>query len=159
MLKETPAKKIVRTKSAPRLLLALGMVLVGVGLMVFGLRGVLEDRVYIRTPKMLIKAEIADDEEERVKGLSGRDSLDVDEGMLFIFDTPDEHGIWMRDMKFPIDVVFLDSNKKVIMIEEEVNPDNFPQIYAPEKPTKYIIELHSGTAINLGIKVGQILSW
>ena len=65
----------------------------------------------------------------------------------------------MMDMKFPIDVVFLDSNRKVVMIKEEVSPDNFPAVYAPEKPTKYIIELHSGTAINLGIKVGQTLSW
>ncbi|MEK7472271.1 MAG: hypothetical protein AAB624_03435 [Patescibacteria group bacterium] len=56
MVLKSTDRKTVTTKSAPRLALAFGMVLIGLGLIGFGLRGVLEDRVYIRTPKMLIKA-------------------------------------------------------------------------------------------------------
>lgn len=154
-----PVKKIVKTKSAPRLYLALGTVLVGLGLVVFGLRGVLEEKVYIRTPKMLIRAEVADDEDERFLGLSGRDSLAVDRGMLFIFEKPDVNGIWMRDMRFAIDAVWLDSGKKVIAVERNVSPESYPKVFGPSGDSLYVIELEEGRASELDIKLGETLSW
>lgn len=159
MLNETPNKKTVRTKSAPRLFLALGMVLVGVGLVIFGMRGVFEEKVYIRTPRMLVRAEVADEEAERVLGLSGRSGLNAGRAMLFIFDKSDTHGIWMKDMKFAIDIVWLDSAKKVIAIESNVQPDSYPKVYESKNKSLYIIELAAGQASKLGIKLGQVLSW
>lgn len=135
------------------------MVLLGVGLLVFGLRGVLEDKVYIRIPKMLIRAEVADEEAERILGLSGRKGLNAGRAMLFIFDKSDTHGIWMKDMKFAIDIVWLDSAKKVIAIESNVQPDSYPKVYESKTKSLFIIELAAGQASKLGIKVGQILSW
>lgn len=159
MLNETQSKKIVRTKSAPRLFLAFGMVLVGVGLLVFGLRGVLEEKVYIRTPKMLVRAEVADEESERIIGLSGRNGLSAGRAILFIFDKSDTHGIWMKGMKFPIDIVWLDSNKKVIEIKFNVQPSSYPKVFGSKDKSLFVIELSGGQALKLGIKVGQILSW
>ena len=159
MLNEMPVKKIVRTKSAPRLISALGMVLIGVGLLVFGLRGVTQDKVYIRTPKMLIHAEVADDEAERVQGLSGRNSLNANSAMLIVFDEPGIHGIWMKDMRFAIDIVWLDNSKKVIAIQSNAKPDSYPKVFEPKVKSLFVIELGMGQASKLGIKVGQILSW
>lgn len=159
MVTELAEQEVEKTKSALRLGLAIGMVLVGLGLVVFGLRGVLQDKVYIRTPKALIRAEVADDEAERVLGLSGRDGLADNRAMLFVFDEPDIHGIWMKDMKFAIDIVWLDSNKKVISIEPNVTPDTYPKVFEPKSNSLYIIELAKNQASKLGIKVGQILSW
>lgn len=152
-------KKIAKTKSAPKPVLAVGMVLVGVGLVVFGLRGVLEDKVYIRTPKMLIRAEVSDDNTERTLGLSGRNSLSAGRAMLFVFDKPELHGIWMRDMKFAIDIVWLDSSKEVVAIQANAKPSSYPKVFQPRVKSVYVIELANGRAVELGIKVGQILSW
>lgn len=154
-----PAKKTVRTKSAPKLVLAVGMVLVGLGLVVFGLRGVLEDRVYIRTPKMLIRAEVADTEAERTTGLSGRDGLSANRAMLFVFDKPDIHGIWMEGMKFAIDIVWLDHDKRVVTVQANVKPSSYPKVFEPKSESLYVIELAAGRAAELNIIVGQILSW
>lgn len=147
------------TKSVPRATLALSMVLVGLGLVVFGLRGVLEDKVYIRTPGMLIKAEVADDEAERTSGLSGRDGLNANRAMLFIFEEPGIHSIWMKDMKFPIDIVWLDSEKKVIAIERNVAPDTYPKVFGSKDKSLFVIELAEGQASKLGVRISQKLSW
>lgn len=159
MSKEMPVKKIVRTKSALKLALAVGMVLVGLGLVIFGLRGVLHNKVYIKTPKALIRAEVADDETERVLGLSGRDGLAENKAMLFVFEEPETHGIWMKDMKFAIDIVWLNKDKKVITISSNVKPDSYPKRYFPDSDSKYVIELAAGQASKLGIKTHQTLSW
>ncbi len=159
MSKEMLNKKIVRTRSAPRLVLAVGMVLVGVGLVAFGLGGVLEKKVYIRTPKMLIRAEVSDDQTERTLGLSGRDNLSGGRAMLFVFDEPGTHGIWMKGMKFPIDIVWLDKNKRVVTIVPNVQAASYPKVFEPSEPSLYVIEFASGRSSELGIKTNQILHW
>lgn len=159
MLNETPNKKIEKIKSAPKLVVAIGMVVVGVGLIAFGVRGVISPKVYIRTPKILLNAEVADDQNERTLGLSGRNGLSANQVMLFVFDKPDTYGMWMKDMKFAIDIVWLDSNKKVVEIEANVNPDSYPRVYKPASNSQFIIELAEGRAKELGIENGQTLSW
>lgn len=52
------------------------------------------------------KVAIADTDEKRTKGLSGRDNLAQDQGMLFLFDKPGNYPFWMKDMRFPIDIIF-----------------------------------------------------
>ncbi|MEK7472289.1 MAG: DUF192 domain-containing protein [Patescibacteria group bacterium] len=159
MVLKSADRKTVTSKSAPRLVLAFVMVLAGLGLVVFGLRGVLEEEVFVRTPNMLIRAKVADDEAERTLGLSGRDGLDGNRAMLFIFDKPDIHSIWMKDMKFAIDIVWLDEDKKVVSIDAGVKPDTYPKKFKPDTPSKYVVEFAEGRASELGIKVDQILSW
>jgi uncharacterized membrane protein (UPF0127 family) len=95
--------------------------------------------------------EIADTEAERTQGLSGRDSLVVNHGMLFVFDEPGNYGFWMKDMRFPIDIIFLDVNLRVINVYEGVKPDSFPTPFYPVAPAKYVLEINSGEASRLGI--------
>ena len=55
--------------------------------------------------------EVATSSAQQQQGLSGRNSLATDKGMLFIFKTPNKYAFWMKDMKFPLDMVFIKDNK------------------------------------------------
>lgn len=106
-----------------------------------------------------INAELADTPDSRQTGLSGRDCIDDFKGMLFVFDSPDLHGIWMKDMKFPIDIIWLDSNKKIVHIETSVKPDSFPKVFYPSSLSSYVLEVQSGASDRSQIYVGQQLTW
>lgn len=159
MLNAMPVKETAKIKSALKVILAFSMLLIGVGLISFRARGIIEDKVYIKTSNMLIKAEVLDSKSEWMLGLSGRNNFDANKAVLFVFDSPDTHGIWMKDMKFGIDIVWLNSDKKVITIRPNVQPGSYPEVFKPTSNSKYVIELSEGQAEKLGIKVGQTLSW
>ncbi len=89
---------------------------------------------------------VADTPKERARGLSGREQLSDREGMLFEFSRPDEYCFWMKDMKFPIDIIWLGSNKQVVDIKSNVSPDTYPQTFCPNEPAQYVIEVGAGRA-------------
>lgn len=97
-----------------------------------------------------IKAEIADTDAAQEKGLSGRFSLPEGQGMLFVFDEPGAWGIWMKDMNFPIDIVFVDEAGGVVSVEKNISPDTYqqnpPKIFYPPLAVKYVLELPAGYA-------------
>ncbi|MFC1722791.1 DUF192 domain-containing protein [Nanoarchaeota archaeon] len=76
-------------------------------------------------------------------GLMGYANLEPETGMLFVFDKSEIHGIWMRNMTFPIDVVWLDYNKQIIYRENDIPPcyEAKCPVYGPTGPSKYVIEL------------------
>lgn len=88
-----------------------------------------------------IKARIADSAGEREKGLSSQKSLKSDEGILFVFDKSGYYGFWMKEMNFPIDIIWIDENWKVIGINKNLKPESYPKIYYPPKPVKYVLEI------------------
>ena len=99
---------------------------------------------------------LADTEPERVTGLSGVESIAINGGMLFVFDSDNTWGIWMKDMKIPLDIIWLDAGKKVVYIRENVSPDTGVNVtYAPKTPSRYVLELKAGSVKKAGIKVGQ----
>ena len=69
--------------------------------------------------------EVAQTEKERIQGLSGRNEMPND-GMFFIFDKDGRHGIWMKDMQFPIDILWLGSDFAVVDFKENVLPNTYP---------------------------------
>ncbi|MES2436662.1 MAG: DUF192 domain-containing protein [Patescibacteria group bacterium] len=105
-----------------------------------------------------IPIEIADSDPERIKGLSGRESLPEDTGLLFVFEHPERHGFWMKDMKFSIDMLWLDENLQVITIADSVSPETFPQSFSPSAPAKYVLELNAGFSKEHNIIVGSQFS-
>ena len=113
----------------------------------------------IRTPKATLSALVADTEVLREKGLSGRDSLCSNQAMLFVFDSDSMPGFWMKDMKFQIDIIWLDSNKRVVTIKSNADPAKYPEVYYPELDSRYVVEISSGLIKRLGIGVGTVLSW
>ncbi len=102
--------------------------------------------------------EIADTPEKRIKGLSGREGLDENTGLVFVYDQPGIYGVWMKDMNFPIDVIWLDENYRVADIAEDLRPDSFPEVFKPSAPAKYILEANAGFAEENGLKIGDDLS-
>ena len=98
---------------------------------------------------------IMDDEAERERGLSGTDNLPEGEAMLFVFPSDNTWGIWMKDMKYPIDIVWLDSDKKVVYTIKDAQPSSYPKIFQPVEKARYVIELPNGTIEKTGIAVGD----
>jgi len=98
--------------------------------------------------------QIADTDFLRERGLSYRRSLAPQTGMLFIFDTPRISKFWMKDMNFPLDIVWLDADKKVIHIEHSLSPSTYPNSFGPETPTQYVIELNAGEVKRIGFVLG-----
>jgi uncharacterized membrane protein (UPF0127 family) len=107
-----------------------------------------------------IFAEIADTSQKRNQGLSGRASLPRNQGMLFIFDRPDRHSFWMKDMNFPLDFVWINKNR-VIEITENVRPPDFqpPQSLTPKNPADMVLEINAGLAKKINIKIGDKINF
>ncbi len=101
--------------------------------------------------------EIANSEEERIKGLSGRQDLPRDTGLLFTFDEAGFPGIWMKDMNFSIDILWLDENFKVVDILEEASPASFPEVFIPKEKSKYVLEVNAGFVKEKKIVIGDKL--
>jgi uncharacterized membrane protein (UPF0127 family) len=88
-------------------------------------------------------------DEDRAMGLMFRPSLASDRGMLFVFERPDFHGIWMKNCRFPIDIVWLDEGRKVVHVAEGVPPckaDGPCPAYQPLRRALYVVEMGAGQA-------------
>lgn len=111
----------------------------------------------IRIGENEIRVEIADNDEERSMGLSDRGALLPGYGMLFVFDTPGSYGFWMKNMKFPIDIIWIDENSRIIGIEKSVQPETYPNVFYPPSPVKYVLELPAGFADLHKINAGSMI--
>jgi uncharacterized membrane protein (UPF0127 family) len=102
--------------------------------------------------------EVSDNRDTRMKGLMEREKLDADKGMLFIFEDERVPAFWMKNMKIPLDIVFMDKNYKVVDYFENVpacTADPCPH-YLPGTDSKYVAELSAGTAKKIGLKRGDL---
>lgn len=103
------------------------------------------------------KYQIASSDEERKKGLSTAESLPDGHALLMVFEKNGDWSVWMKDMNFAIDVVWLDEQKKVVDIKENLSPSSFPRSFSPSRPARYVIELNSGAADKNNIKIGDMV--
>ncbi len=102
-----------------------------------------------------IQVKIVDTPDSRKQGLSGQEELPGVDGMLFVFDTSDYHEIWMKGMKFPIDIIWIDESLIVINVEEAVSPDTYPRKFRPTRPARYAVETNAQYADTFGITAGK----
>ncbi len=103
---------------------------------------------------------IADSDDERVKGLSGRNNLAKNQGMLFVFDKKDTYGFWMKNMKFPLDIIYIDDSTVVdLVVNAKPASDSSLVIFKPEKPVNYVLELNAGDAKKYNIKKGTKITF
>jgi uncharacterized membrane protein (UPF0127 family) len=96
----------------------------------------------------VLQVEVMVKDEDRAMGLMFRPSLARDRGMLFVFETEDFHGIWMKNCRFPIDIVWLDEERRVVHVAEAAPPckvDPCP-VYQPMKKAAYVVEINAGQA-------------
>lgn len=90
--------------------------------------------------------DVAKTDEERVRGLSGLEELRERHGLLFVFEKSAVQGFWMKDMNFPIDIVWIDEDLKVIGVERSVSPETFPEVFQSPGSVRYVLEVNSGEA-------------
>jgi uncharacterized membrane protein (UPF0127 family) len=108
-----------------------------------------------------VTAELAVTDEERARGLMFREKVLPDQGMLFVFEREDLHAFWMKNTLIPLDMLWLDSDRRVIHIAANVPPcraDPCPS-YGPDTPARYVLELRAGGAAANVIKTGDRLQF
>lgn len=103
----------------------------------------------------VIRVSVADTETTRHRGLSGSVGLAEGEGMLFIFPKDGTYGFWMKDMKFPIDIIWLSSDRIIVSMAQNVSPDTYPRVFNPKVPARYVLELPAGYAKAYTVDVGD----
>ncbi len=102
-----------------------------------------------------VGVEIADTDELRIKGLSGRENLAQRKGMLFVFDQDGYHRIWMKDMRFEIDIIWIAADGTIVDIEKSVGPETYPESFYPSKEARYVLEVVGGFSDVHNVNVGD----
>ena len=116
-----------------------------------------------------ISAEVADTGDKRKKGLSGRDELAIAAGILFVFDKSGSYAFWMKDMKFPIDIIWIDESSpaggnKIVDIAENAVPepdkkDEELKRYQPMAQAKYVLEINAGLVRLHNLQIGDTVGF
>ncbi len=108
-----------------------------------------------------VTAELAITDEERQQGLMFREKLNPDQGMLFVFEEEGIHPFWMKNMRFPIDILWLDAQKRIVHLESNVPPcpsDPCPS-YGPGSAAMYVLELQGGGSEKQGLRLYDRLAF
>lgn len=98
---------------------------------------------------------IADEPDELVQGLSGTPSLGEFEGKLFIFPKEDYYAMWMKDMLFSLDIIWINNDLKIVHIEENVSPETYPDSFVSDTPARFVLEVNAFAAKNANVMVGD----
>jgi uncharacterized membrane protein (UPF0127 family) len=90
--------------------------------------------------------EVADTDEKRIAGLSGRTDIPHDYGLLFVFEEPGYYGFWMVDMQEAIDILWLSDDGTILGINASVAPETYPEVFYPPQPVRHVLETRAGEA-------------
>ena len=102
--------------------------------------------------------EVVDNSQTRQKGLSGRPNLPPHHGLLFVFQTPNKHAIWMKDMNFAIDIIWLDGNQRIVDLAVNIHPDSYPEVFQPQTDSLYVLEINAGEVALAGLEIGDYVN-
>ena len=108
-----------------------------------------------------IPVEVADTLKKRSLGLGKRASLKKGWGMLFVFEKRKPHRFWMKDMQFPLDIIWLD-NHRIVHIIPNAKPANSmekPEVMTSPVPVNFVLEIAAGRAAKLRLKTGQRINY
>ena len=116
------------------------------------------DEIIIDNGQSLIKinVEIADDNDERSKGLMFREKLDESSGMFFIFENEENRTFWMKNTLIPLDIIFIDENFEIVDVKYALpcKADSCA-LYKSAKPSKYVLEVNANFSAGNGINIGD----
>lgn len=109
-----------------------------------------------------INIEVAKTNTEKSKGLSNREKLDENSGMIFIFEKNSKPAFWMKDTKISLDIIWINDNK-IVGVEKNVQPepnkkDSELKRYSAPSSVDYVLEVNGGFSEKNNIKIGQSLS-
>ena len=113
------------------------------------------DKGLIKIGKKVFSVLVADTPTKRALGLSGREELSSGNGMLFVFGTLGDHSLWMKDMNFAIDILWINENKEIIYILEHVAPETYPTAFTSPEDALFVLEFPMGTVAKAGINLGD----
>ena len=120
---------------------------------------------YVVPPKIVsigtlrVRADVATDVISRERGLSRRTELGAGEGMLFVFEVPGVQLFWMKEMNFPIDIVWIDEQKKIVGVTERAEPGSYPSAFSSVYPVRYVLEIGAGEFAASGARVGSVVTF
>lgn len=103
----------------------------------------------------LFNSVVVSNDIDREKGLSGKKEIFPNEGMLFVFNKEEVPKFWMKDMNFPIDIVWIDENKKIVGVEQDISPETYPNTFSPKSKIKYVLEVGANNISNINDLVGS----
>ena len=110
--------------------------------------------------KTCFNVEIADTNEKKILGLGNRDFLGENSGMLFPYPEKSAPGFWMKDMRFPIDIIWINQEMRVSGIVKDFQPcepDELCPVVYPDKEITYVLEINSGLSDRDGLKEGDFV--
>ena len=121
------------------------------------------DKIEVNIKDKNYKLEIADTVSSRAKGLSRRKHLCSNCGMLFVFNRPAYQIFWMKDTLIPLDIIFLDKDKKITAIHQAQPQPHTPILklkrYGSQQPSLFVIELKAGQSQKIGLQIGQTINF
>jgi len=114
---------------------------------------------YVKIAGKILLTELALTPESQGRGLSGRISLQEDESMLFVFDQPGRYPFWMKDMNFPIDIIWIAGTDfrdlRVVYIKRKATPESFPETFVSREDAKYVLEVESSFSEKNNLREGD----
>lgn len=146
-----------RKKDAMSWFLIIGALLLVGAAAVYILWPQLQPHTTVRLGDGVFTTRVAKTAEQREKGLSDTRELRQDQAMLLVFDRDDKWSVWMKDMNYAIDIVWLNKDKEVVYIVKNAPPESYPyESFVPKREARYVLELTSGTVDKKAIKIGTI---
>ncbi len=106
-----------------------------------------------------ISVEIADTDKKRTQGLSGREGLSPESGMLFLFPSPGIYPFWMHEMQFALDIIWINTEGVIVSAYESVAPDTFPEFFTPNAEALMVLEVPGGFMERYGIQIGDLVTF
>jgi len=115
-----------------------------------------EGYLRIKVNDIVVNAEIANTDAEKINGLTNKTNLEENQGMLFVFSEEDYYGFWMKNMKIPIDMIFIDKDNTVIDIWKDAQPckENCTSYVSKEK-SMYVLEVKSNFTDRHNVTIGS----
>ena len=125
----------------------------------------LNSRPHVIIGATTIPVEVVSSKEDIDKGLSHRPSLEASEGMLFLFDHSGLFKFWMKGMRFPLDLVWINAEHKIVDITKNVQPPGFfsklqePVFYSPSELAQYVLEVNANFCDTHDVKIGNTVEF
>ena len=143
-----------------RLLIGATVVILVLAILVTAIIRTGDNSTKVQIADQTFSVQVARTEVEKQIGLSETEVLGENDGMLFVFDKPDFYSFWMKNMKFPIDIIYIKGDK-ITTIIKNASPSSAPEslvIYQPKEESDKVFEINAGLSDKLNLKEGMTIN-
>lgn len=113
---------------------------------------------FVTVKNFKIPVYLAKNEAERIKGLSDSRSINKKYGMFFVFENSEYQSMWMKNMLFSIDIIWIDEDYRIVHMEKNISPDTYPKIFTAPIKARFVLELKAGMGKYYNLLVGDLIS-